>query len=208
MLNKKIAAVATAMLVATAGVANAGAFDETRFNVGGEVSLLNYTKYNNGNTSDLNKFKTSNTASKLAIRKNKPGINVFLGARFNQNVGAEIGFGLIANAKANVQNNQTASNKISNIYADLLGYLPVANKVDLIGSVGIGGLKSRADVTNTSFNNLSSLNKVKVGYRLGLGAQYNFDDNWAARAMVRYQSGNKNFLKSNTSVSVGALYSF
>jgi opacity protein-like surface antigen len=208
MLNKKLLALGAALSVALVGVANAGAFDDTRFNVGGEISVFNRTAYNNTNTSDLNNFKTSNSASKLAIRKNKPGVNVFLGARFNEYVGAEVGFGFIQQVKANVQNNRTATNKISNIYADLLGYANVAPKVDLIGSVGIGMLKSKSSVPGATFVNQNALNKGKVGVRLGVGAQYNFDTNWAARAMFRYQKGNTSFLKSNTSVSVGALYIF
>ncbi len=205
MFNKKIA---IAALVAVAGVANAEAFDDTKFNFGAEISVFNRTAYNNSNTSDLNNFKSSSSATKLAIRKNKPGINVFLGARFNEYVGAELGFGFIQQVKANVVNNLQATNKISNIYADVLGFANVAPKVDLIGAVGLGRLKSKANVAGAVFNNIGALNKGRVGLRFGVGAQYNFDENWGARAMVRYQKGNKNFLKSNTSVSVGGMYIF
>src|SRR5437762_1456937 len=84
-------------------------------------TAINCTSYSHGSSTNLNYFKTSPTSSKLAIQKNEPGINVFLGARFTDYIGAEIGFGFIQTASANVQNGQTASNKISNIYADLLG---------------------------------------------------------------------------------------
>jgi opacity protein-like surface antigen len=208
MLNKKLVAASAALLIATAGAANAGTFDATRFNLGGEISLLNKTSYSNANTADLNKFKAAPTDSKLVIRKNKPGVNVFVGARFNENLGAEIGFGFIGKVKGTAIGNRQATNKVSNIYADILGYVPVASKVDLIGSIGLGRLKSKPDVTGATFINKDVLTKTKVGVRVGAGAQYNIDNNWAARAMVRYQKGNKNFLKSNTSVSVGAVYTF
>lgn len=208
MLNKKIMAAAAALCVVTASVANAGSFDETRFNLGGELSLLNKTTYSNANTADLNNFRSSNGGSKLVIRKNKPGVNVFLGARFNENLGAEVGFGFITKTKGTAQSNRQATNKISNLYADALGFMPVSSKVDLIGSVGLGRMKSKADVAGATFTNKALLNKAKVGVRVGAGAQYNVNENWGTRAMVRYQKGNKNFLKSNTSVSVGAVYTF
>jgi len=201
-------AAAAALCVVTASVANAGSFDETRFNLGGELSLLNKTTYSNANTADLNNFRSSNGGSKLVIRKNKPGVNVFLGARFNENLGAEVGFGFITKTKGTAQGNRQATNKISNLYADALGFMPVSSKVDLIGSVGLGRMKSKADVAGATFTNKALLNKAKVGVRVGAGAQYNVNENWGTRAMVRYQKGNKNFLKSNTSVSVGAVYTF
>ena len=207
MFNKKIVA-ATAALILASSVATAGAFDETKFNLGGELSLLNKTSYSNANTADLNAFKSSSADGKLAIRKNKPGVNVFVGARFTEHLGAELGFGFISKVKSGVQLNRQASNKISNLYADVLGFMPVASKVDLIGSLGIGRLKSKPDVSSFTFTNKAALTKTKVGLRAGLGAQYNITENWGTRAMVRYQKGNKNFLKSNTSVSVGALYTF
>lgn len=208
MLNKKIGAVTAALLVVASSVATAAAFDDTRFSLGGELSLLNKTSYSTANSTDLNAFKSSNSDNKLVIRKNKPGVNVFVGARFNENLGAEFGFGFISKVKGGAQLNRQASNKVSNLYADVLGFMPVSAKVDLIGVVGLGRMKSKPGVANFAFANKAALTKAKVGVRVGAGAQYNIDKNWGTRAMVRYQKGNKTFLKSNTSVAVGAVYTF
>ena len=205
MFQNKIFAMA---LLTIAGIVQAGQYDDTTFNAGGEISVINRVSYNNGSSSDLNKFKTSNSAGKLAISKNEPGVNIFVGARFNEYLGAEVGFGLIQNASANVQNGEVASNKINNYYIDLLGFLNIALQVDLVGDLGIGWLQSKANVTNTSFVNLSDLTKTKLGIRAGGGLQYYFAPSWATRAMVRYQQGNQNFLKSNVSFSFGILYTF
>lgn len=205
MLSRNELLITCGILLATAGTSHA---DDARFYVGGELSLLNRVSYNDANSADLNNFKTSNTAGKLAIQTNEPGINVFAGAQFTPTVGMEAGFGFIQKAQANVQNNGIATNKISNLYLDLLGLLRVSHVVDLVGLVGIGALKSKADVTNATFINLSTLNKIKVGYRIGGGAQYNFSSNWASRAILRYQSGNKDFLRSNLSISIGLQYMF
>lgn len=206
MLNKKILVTSLVLLVTGAGITEAGVYDDTSFYLGAEVSIINRTSYNNGNSSDLNNFKTSDNSGKLAIQKNEPGVNISLGARFNEYVSGEVGFSFIEKASANVQNGGDATNKISNIYLDVLGYLTIAPLVDLIGSVGLGEMKSKADVTDATFDNLDSLTKSKIGLRVGGGLQYYFADSWATRAMVRYQEGNKNFLKSNVSFSVGILY--
>jgi opacity protein-like surface antigen len=205
MVQNKVFAIA---LIAMAGIVQAGQYDDTTFNAGGEISAINRTSYNNGSSSDLNNFKTSNSAGKLAIQKNEPGVNIFVGARFNQYFGGEIGFGLIQNASANVQNGGVASNKINNYYIDLLGFLNIASQVDLVGDLGVGWLQSKANVTNATFVNLSNLTQTKLGIRAGGGLQYYFAPAWATRAMIRYQDGNKNFLKSNVSFSIGILYTF
>lgn len=206
MLNKKILIGSMALLVASAGVTKAGSYDDTTFNVGGEISIINRTSYNDGSSSDLNNFKTSDDAGKLAIQKNAPGVNIFVAARFNEYVAGEVGFSFIDKVSANVQNGGEATNKISNIYLDVLGYLTIASQVDLVGSVGIGELKSKANVTNATFTDLSNLTSSKVGIRVGGGLQYYFAEGWATRAMLRYQQGNKNFLRSDISFSIGILY--
>ncbi len=209
MLSRKMVATVVATLLGVAGVANAdGAFDETHFYVGGELSILNKTSYNNSNSADINQFRTSDSSSSLAIQKNELGINAFVGGRFTQYIGMELGFGFIQDPSAVVQSGGTATNKISNIYLDVLGFMPVAAYVDLVGDLGIGGLKSKANVSGVTFNNLSELNKVQVSYRIGGGIQYNFAPSWTSRAMLRYQRGNKNFLRSNTSISICILYTF
>jgi len=193
MLNKKIAAVTAALLVATAGTANAGAFDSTKFNLGAEVSLLNKPSYN----SSLTNLK----------KKTKLGANVFVGARFNENVGAELGFGFVQ--KTTLISSPKLTNKVNNFYADVLGYVPVASKVSLIGSLGVGFNKSKLSAVPAGYVVSSTAQKRKLAARIGAGAQYDFCENWAARAMVRYQKNSKKALqRSNTSLAVGAVYTF
>lgn len=206
LYNKISIAIVTTVLLLTTAPARAQYDDDTTFNFGGEISVINRTSYNDGNSQDLNNFKTSDSAGKLAIRKNEPGINIFVGAKFNQYLGAEVGFGFIQNASASVQNGLQANNKVSTLYADLLGFLNIAEDVDLVGGLGIGVLKSKADVPGATFINKSQLTANKVGVRFDGGVQYYFARSWATRAMLRYQQGNKQFLKSNVSVSIGILY--
>lgn len=209
MLNKGIifiialtAAMASNMVCADDEV------DPTTFYFGGEVSLYNKPSYSTANTTDLNYFKSSNSDSKLVISQNEPGFNLFAGARFNESIGGEIGFGLIQTEKGDAQNNRQATNKINNWYIDFFGFMSIATEVDLVGSVGLGCMTSNANVEGVTFQNKETFNKSTYGYRIGGGVQYNFATNWATRAMIRYQDGNKNFLRNMVSISVGALYTF
>lgn len=207
MFRNKFTLILVAVLIILAGRVTAGDYDQIQFYGGGEISFLNRTQYNNGQTTTLNAFKTSNGDSKLAIQKNEPGVNVFLGSRFSEYFGGEVGFGLIQKASANVQNGQVASNKISNLYADFLGYLNIAEDIDLMGSVGVGSLKSHASAGPT-VQNLNSITGTRVSYRFGGGVQYYFYEDWASRFVIRYQRGNPNFLKGLVSFSIGILYTF
>jgi len=101
------------------------------------------------------------------------------------------------------------TNKVNNFYADVLGYVPVASKVSLIGSLGVGFNKSKLSAVPAGYVVSSTAQKRKLAARIGAGAQYDFCENWAARAMVRYQKNSKKALqRSNTSLAVGAVYTF
>ncbi len=199
MLNK-ITTAAAIIALATTGVVNARSYDKVSFNLGGELSI---------NKPSLNKSLNQDVAK--ALDKNKAGANIFAGVRFNQYFGAELGYGFIAKTKGNVKEsdgtNVSVTNKATNIYVDAIGYLPVATKVDLIGAVGVGRFSNKG--TSSADGVTQSGKTNKVGPRVGVGAQYNFTDNVSARAMVRYQkAGSKNFQKANTSLAVGAAYTF
>ena len=181
MLNKKIVLCATALLF-SANVVTASLLDETKFNVGGELSLINKARYHNENR----------------LSKNKPGVNLFGGARFHENLGAEVGFSFISRGKGD--KTRQPSNRVREAYVEVLGFMPLSDKMELIASSGVGYMKSKPHSSNTALS--------KFGARVGLGAAYKIDENLQARAMVRYHKGDKNFLKHNTSASVGVVYTF
>ncbi len=159
---------------------------------------------------------------KSMIRKNTPGAGVFVGSRLTENLGAEVGYAQLGKSNKTFQKGTTAlSNgtmnvKMHNIYVDALGYLPVADEVDVIGAVGVGRLTTKtqlkaANGTSLPITTLANVQandaKSKAGIRLGLGAQYKFDTNIGVRAMVRHQKGNK-VVKNVNSANVGLFYQF
>ena len=89
---------------------------------------------------------------------------------------------------------------------DLVGYLPLGcdRIFNLLGTAGVGEYKF--DLKESGAN---SSTDTGLGYRFGAGAQYHFDDNWSARALVRYvEFDNMNTLDHTVEYVVGGRYSF
>lgn len=195
--------IAFLVISTSSGVANAYPQKIIGLNLGAELSLLN-TPSINERLIGANGFK-----------KNKLGANFFIGWRFNENFGVELGYGFITKNRESGQNNANhivdVTHKVRNMHIDALGYAPINPCVDLIGSIGIGRFKSKLGMPSPNVNDtafISAANKAKIGLRVGIGAQYNFCNNWSSRVMVRYQKGNKNFFKNNVSIAAGLSYSF
>lgn len=182
-------------------------YDDTTFNAGLELSFINRGSYNNSYNSSIDYFKASSSDSKLAIQKNEPGVNAYVGMRFSMNWGGQVGFGFVKTAKANVPSGQ-AANKISNIFLDGLGFINIAHNLDLMGLLGIGMLKSNPSVTDVTIYDQSALSKQKIGIRLGGGLQYYFAESFATRFSVVYQEGNSAFLRNMLSCAIGLVYTF
>ena len=198
-MNKKILAAACGLLMSSGF---ALAHDDMNFYVGGE---LGYNKH--GYASE---FKDEISNDQGSIKSKVPTGTLLIGGKFHENFGAEVGYTFFKKAKVEMPNLNTNYIKTNNMYLDLLGYMPVDSCFDLIGAVGIGRIKVKLE-DNSNANNIS-FSKGKVGFRLGAGAQYKFDDHFAARAMVRYQKANikgandVKAYKSATSIGLGLTY--
>lgn len=84
--------------------------------------------------------------------------------------------------------------------ADVLGHLPLGcmGEWELLGSAGTGWYDAKYNKDNDS----------GWGYRLGAGVQYNFANNWAARAMYRHVWVDKSVLDCMNEFSLGVRYYF
>ncbi len=71
---------------------------------------------------------------------------------------------------------------------DFIGYIPLDSKFDLIGTIGIGNTEYSIEehYPDVYSYNKNSKSYDAIGYRIGLGGQYNFDDMVSARFMARY----------------------
>lgn len=197
--------------IALSGIVLSGAaaadFDP-KFYVGGEA------QYNKAKTNKSNKdIDLKDEKGKSILKENTPGAGVFVGSRLHENFGVEAGYSHLKNAKKTFADKSSNTNKMNNVYADALGYLPVSCDVDLIGSVGVGRLSTK--LSSKDENGVNSpltsegkkASKAKAGVRVGLGAQYMFCDNVGARVMLRHQKGNK-VVKNVNSANLGLFYQF
>ena len=113
---------------------------------------------------------------------NSGTINV--GTQYNDYFGTEIFYQQSDNDSKRLEEGEYTQS-FSAYGLDLMGYLPMGCEQEfaLIGSLGIG------EYTVEGSNNLNGLDNTDdhgIGYRAGLGALYNIDNNVAIRAMARY----------------------
>ncbi|MDD7313156.1 MAG: porin family protein [bacterium] len=85
---------------------------------------------------------------------------------------------------------------------DLQGYLPIQENFELVGSLGIGQYKFKMKGFGYTAKD------DDVGYRLGAGAQYNINENFALRGMVRYNIIDSDAVDDIKELSIGLRYNF
>ena len=157
-------------------------------------------------------------------KKSFPGASLYLGTKFHENFGVEIGYNWSTDAKKdfNIPANTvignvttaaatTGSSKIrrSGAFVDLLAFLPVADSFELFGSLGMGWVKPAISISNVAGTNanvnaaLGNLSaRAKSVFRLGIGASYMIGDLLGVRVKVGYEGTSAIRLKdTNTSLS-------
>lgn len=192
-MNKKIIA-AAACGALLSGIVCA---DDMKFYVGGD---LGYNKL--GYTSD---FKQFNSLAGIKDKSKSPSATIVVGVRTHENFGAEVGYTFYKKVKFNsiATGNEVYNIKLNDIHVDLLGYMPINECFEVIGSFGAGRYNQKETYV-VGQNTKESLGAL----RLGAGVQYKFDEHFATRAMVRYNVlGTKNQdIKNVTSLNLGLTY--
>ncbi len=143
------------------------------------------------------------------IAKSFPGGTVYLGTKFTECFGAEVGYswtmrkhhtGLISGGVLfPLPNNATVRTHthFNSFHFDLNGYVPLDNCWELIGSLGIASMKpkvsavvvNQGSLTNNQVNMIQSVNgKSKAVWRVGVGAQFLFTECVGARAILRWEA--------------------
>ena len=222
MKNKLISSLLAATLLSAS---SAFALDlDPKFYVGGEVQA-NKAKGQKKTINDFVKLRDGDTNkdNPLTLKQDKLGLGVFIGSRIHENVGIEAGYARMGTAKykgrydfgggVGLPLSSAIELKSKNIYFDVLGFMPISQSADLIGSIGVGQLKTKVaggsliDSCDIMFSEVKGQSSKKTGLRLGLGAQYKLNENVGARFMIRHQKGN-DFLKSVNSAGLGLFYQF
>lgn len=149
------------------------------------------------------------------VAKSLPGGTLYVGAKFTENFGIEAGYNWSVH-KAHVSNvtfgspgivTATASvisnfgtihtrTRFNSFYVDLNGYVPLDNCWELIGTIGLGSMKPKLNVTVVNFGTLTGAQvtalqtisgSARAVWRVGVGAQYLFTETVGARFLVRYE---------------------
>lgn len=87
---------------------------------------------------------------------------------------------------------------------DLFGYAPIGmnEDFDLLASIGIANYDTKHK------NEKGKESKGRIGYRFGVGAQYNLTENFSVRVMGRYNYIGMRNLDSFKELTAGVRYSF
>lgn len=141
--------------------------------------------------------------------KSYPGANAYIGTKFAENFGIELGAGSTTNKKKNwsepeeilgVDGTVAGNTKIrlSNFYLDLIGFLPITENTEIFGSVGASLVKAKIAINFLTFNGsqltsaqlsdlggqLSISTNLKTVLRFGIGANYMITDSIGVRGKL------------------------
>lgn len=140
-----------------------------------------------------------------AFEEDLNALALSVGAKLHQNFGIEMFYQKSEEGEKNIGIIKT-KDEYQAYGIDLLGYLPVTEKLDLLGSLGFGyyDIDIKASVPGFSAGG----DDQGAGYRLGVGAQYNFTENWGARLMARYVDIDIDGVDNMVDLTAGVRYSF
>ena len=214
----KTLVVAGAMIAAGSAAAD---LSDVRYTVGAD--FVQSWMDGKGNSAQLsgNTVGGAATSFKNVLPKSYQGGALYLGARFMENFGVELGGDMSARKKkdwtqAAITNGAaavaTGTSKIrrTGYHFDLVGFLPVADCMDLFASLGYGFVKAKLDITATgaTVNNaaaVAAMNATKAKgkgvFRLGVGASWMFTDMFGLRAKLNWEDTSR--LRINEPAVVG-----
>jgi len=88
--------------------------------------------------------------------------------------------------------------------ADMYGYMPVGcSQFNLLGSLGLANYRF-----DFRYPDIASKSQNRIGYRAGLGMQYDFNEHFAFRMMGRYTYLGMNRVNNLKEVTAGLRYMF
>lgn len=147
-------------------------------------------------------------------------LSFVVGAKFNKYIGVEAFYQKSEeNEKKTIWDAGNAEvieeDKLSytSMGVDVIGYMPVNQEFELLASLGLGqyDFESSYEDSIIGYGSVGGEKKDfdSLGIRLGIGAQYNFNEHFALRAMARYIKMNDDeYIRSLTEFSLGLRYMF
>ena len=159
---------------------------------------------------------------------NGDGLAIYLnaGVKFNQYFGVEAFYQHAFESEADMEfyglggtlEDKAESDFSYNSFGfDAVGYLPINNSpFSLIGSIGVGQYKFKVKEKETNYvlgvSGTTTDTESDTGFRFGVGGEYDFGNQWAARLMIRYVSldsdEDKDLVDDIIDISLGMKYTF
>jgi len=203
--------VAGAMLAAGSAVAAAA---DTGFHFHRPIVGVDYLQAWMSGTGSITTYSAGGVAdtisAKSAFRSSSPGVTIYVGFKFTEYFGIELGWdSSFASTKKTVASPTTSpipggyryTAKVirEGIHGDLIGFLPMMDCWDLFVTFGVGMVKpkisSQSLVANTAAEqalldagtNLPFRNKRTSILRLGVGTSYMFTKTFGVRAKLGWE---------------------
>lgn len=162
----------------------------------------------------------TNVNARDAFRRTFPGATVYVGAKFTENFGIELG-GNWSSTQSRTSTGTEAGNGFTYVnktrrdsyHADLVGFLPI-DCWELFGSLGYGSVRLRiSDQTLTAANpalqpRLNAVSPLPLStsrngvLRLGVGASYMFTEIFGVRAKLGWEGTQNLRLKYSNNFAV------
>lgn len=150
-------------------------------------------------STDLDANSTNDFSGKLNA-DNYHAIVPNIGARIGNHFGLELGYLHTTEESESLTGTDflagttgKTDTRITGFHIDANGYYPVADKLEAIGSVGVGRYKAKTTLTGTIVagglalgSGSASDDESDTALRLGAGLQYALTDHVNLRGMVRY----------------------
>ena len=135
-----------------------------------------------------------------------------LGAKLNKNFGLEFFYQQSGEEDKNFDIGAPleVSTKFKAYGVDAIGYLPLTDKLEGLGSIGFAKYDFEAEYNVIGYGK-DTKDEDNLGMRFGLGLQYNITDNVAVNGMARYiklNDSDDDAIEDITEFSVGARYTF
>jgi opacity protein-like surface antigen len=160
--------------------------------------------------------KLTDTDDEDFFKDKNNSISGVIGLKFNKNFGLEAFYQQSDKAKKEYENftfKGESSLKYNAYGIDLQGYIPITQELDLLASLGLAEYNFKAKGLWESYSRGEFLSldtsEDSIGYRFGLGMQYNINQHLALRTMARYVQMDKDEdIKHLTEISLGLRYMF
>lgn len=155
----------------------------------------------------------------LVFPKTYPGASVYVGSRFHDFCGIELGYDASTRQKrdwtlasgstffsSRLTQSISGTTKVrrNGGHVDLVGFLPVVGSLELLGSVGAGWIQTKIETAFTTGGSstvgsalASVAGKGRMVFRVGLGASYMVTDMVGIRALVRWEGTSSLQVKGN-----------